>query len=166
MIKIKRQLTAASVSEIQTPKAAKIVGALLALTGILGILILAFDRVLAESAPLHLYALVSFVAIDFLLAAVVLAKPSKMIFTATAGWSILRIILQIADVSQVHQPGFEMRYREFADYLFNPVSSIGTSAGNPTGVPGALMDLTVLFEIIVIVIAWGARSSTRRTSPV
>ena len=55
-----------------------------------------------------------------------------------------------------------MRYRDFADYLFNPVSSIATSAGNPMGVPGALIDLIILFELVVIVVAWSARSASQK----
>lgn len=154
-------VTAASVFEIQTSKASIIVGALVALAGVLGILILAFDKILRESVPAHFYALIVFVLIDFIIAAVVLAKPSRMAFTVAAGWSLLRVILQIADVSQAHQPGIEMRYRDFADYLFNPLSSIATSAGNPPGIPGALIDLIMIFEIIVLVVAWRARSASK-----
>ena len=58
--------------EIQTSKASRTLGVLFALTGVLGILILAFDKVLAESVPAHLYALVVFVIIDFIVAAAVL----------------------------------------------------------------------------------------------
>lgn len=143
------------VSAIQTSKASKIAGALLALTAILGIVILAADNVL-RAVPMHFYALIVFVITDFAVGVFVLMKPSKMAFTIAAAWSALRIIVQIADVSQAQALG--MTYSQFADYLFNPIS---TSAPNPMGVPGALIDLIIILEIIVIWVAWGARSSAQ-----
>lgn len=150
--------TATLVSKIEHSKASKFAGGLLAITGILGVIVLAVDQVL-RGAPQHLYALVVFVIIDFILAGYVLAKPLKMSFTFAAVWSVIRIILQLADISQAHL--YEFRYREFADYLFNPFSSWPTTLGNLPGVPSALIDLIVLFEIIVIIVAWGARSATK-----
>lgn len=129
---------------------------MLALTGILGIAILAADNVL-RAVPMHFYALVVFVIVDFAVAGFVFMKPSKMVFTIAAGWSALRIIIQIADVSQAQVLGYS-GYGEFANYLFNPLTA---SAGNPMGVPAALMDLMIILELVVIWVAWGARSSTK-----
>jgi hypothetical protein len=140
---------------IPTSGASRTVGSLLALTAILGIVILAADQVL-PSVPAHYSALVAFVIIDFVIAGFVLAKPSKMSFTLAAGWSALRILLQFADVTQ--GPGLGMTYNEFADYLFDPLA---TNTGNPMGVPALLIDLMIILEAAVISLAWKARSSSK-----
>jgi hypothetical protein len=140
---------------MEPSKASRVAGGLLAISGVLGVIILALDQVL-RGVPLHMYSLVVFVIIDFILAGYVLAKPSRMPFTLAAAWSLIRVVLQVADVSQAHL--FQFRYREFADYLFNPFSSWPATLGNPPGVPATLIDLIVLSEIIVVAVAWGARS--------
>jgi hypothetical protein len=121
----------------------------------MGIGVLTMDQVLRGAvdpqfgAPVHYYALIAFVALDFVFAAVAFFKPG--IGLAVAGkWSLFRIILQIADVSQAHS--YMFRYREFIDYLFNPMSSLSVSLGNPPGVPGAYIDLILLFELIIIIV--------------
>jgi hypothetical protein len=141
---------------MQTSGASKTVGALIALTGLLGIVILAADKIL-PLVPMHYYALVAFVIVDFVVAAFVFMKSSKMSFTLAAGWSLLRIVIQIADVSQASSVGIPS-YADFASYLFNP---IGATPPNAMGVPGALIDLIILLEIIAFWLAWGARSSTK-----
>ena len=141
---------------MQTSGASKTVGALIALTGLLGIVILAADKIL-PLVPMHYYALVAFVIVDFVVAAFVFMKSSKMSFTLVAGWSLLRIVIQIADVSQASSVGIPS-YADFASYLFNP---IGATPPNAMGVPGALIDLIILLEIIAFWLAWGARSSTK-----
>ena len=142
---------------MQTSTVSKTVGALIALTGLLGIVILTADKIL-PLVPMHYYALIAFVIVDFVVAGFVFMKPSKMSFTLAAGWSLLRILIQIADVSQAHAPGIGMRYTAFASYLFNPV---GATPPNTMGVPGALIDLIILLEIIAFWFAWGARSSAK-----
>ncbi len=142
---------------MQTASASKAVGALIALTGVLGIVVLAADKIL-PLVPMHYYALVAFIIVDFVVAWVVFMKPSKMSFTLAAGWSLLRILIQIADVSQAPAPGIGMRYSDFASYLFNP---IGATPPNAMGVPGALIDLIILLEIVAFWLAWSARSSTK-----
>jgi hypothetical protein len=143
------------VQAIPTSGTSKTVASLLAFTGILGIMILTADQVL-PLVPAHYYALVVFVIIDFAMAALVLMKPSKMVFTLAASWSVLRILLQFADVTQ--GPGVGMTYNEFADYLFDPLA---TNTGNPIGVPAALIDLIIILEAIVVSLAWKARSSSK-----
>lgn len=143
---------------MEPSKASRVAGGLLAISGVLGVIILALDQVL-RGAPPHMYALALFVIIDFTLAGYLLAKPSRMSFTLAAASSLLRIILQVADVSQAHL--YQFRYREFADYLFNPFSSWPATLGNPPGVPAALIDLILLFEVIVVAVAWGARSASK-----
>jgi hypothetical protein len=140
---------------MQTSSASKTVGLLVALSAILGVVILAADSIL-RAVPLHFYALVLFVIIDFVVAGLVFMKPSKMAFTAAAGWSALRIIIQLADVSQA--PALGMSTGDFANYLFNPML---VTPGNPMGVPAALIDLIMLLEVIVVVIAWRARSTAK-----
>jgi hypothetical protein len=146
---------------MQTSQASRIAGGLLALTGILGIVILALDQVL-RGAPMHYYALIAFVIVDFAAAGLALAKPGKTAFTVAGGWAGLRILLQIADLSQAHL--YQFRYTQFADYLFNPMSSLSSSLGNPLGIPGAAIDLIVILEIIVAALAWKARSTVQAKS--
>ena len=132
--------------------ASKIVAGLLAVTGLLGTTILAFDHVL-KYAPLHTYALMAFIAIDFAMAGLTFRMPSKTTFTAAATWSSLRILLQFGDIFT--GPQFHSSYVAFANFLFNPTL---TTSGNLPGVPGALIDIIVLSQAIVIGIAWKARS--------
>ena len=73
----------------------------------------------------------------------------------SAVWSILRIVIQLADVATA--PMSQMSYGDFANYLFNP--TIITSP-NPPGVPAALIDLILILEIVVAGVAIGARRGT------
>lgn len=137
------------------PKVSAIIGGLLALTGILGVVLASTDQVLASTAPLHLFALDIFILIDFVIALgffyamFFIPRTSKNAFTLAASWSLLRIILQIADVSQ--GPALGMSVGDFANYLFNPTL---TTSPNPPGVPGALIDLILLLEIVMAYLAW------------
>jgi hypothetical protein len=74
---------------MQTIRASIIAGTL-AVTGVLGIVILAFEQVL-RGAPLQYYALMFFVAIDFVAAGFALAKPSKTALTVARGWAGLNL---------------------------------------------------------------------------
>jgi hypothetical protein len=134
--------------------ASRVICALLAVTGVLGALILALDNILWETAPVHAYGLIFFVIIDFAAGALVLARPSKAFFTLAAAWSAFRIIIQLGDVSLA--PSFRLTYAQFGDYLFNPTA---TNPPNLTGIPGALIDAILIMEIIVIWMAFRGRSS-------
>ncbi len=136
--------------------ASKVSGVLLALTAILGLAILSFDNVLRTGAPAHFYTLVGFVILDFAVGILVVARPTKTAFSIVIGWCLLRIILQIADISQASVYQFSS-YVQFADYLFNPASGLAVSLGNPPGVPAALIDLILALEIAVIAVAWKGR---------
>jgi hypothetical protein len=119
----------------------------------LGIALLALDNVLRTGATLHYYALLAFVIVDIAVGIYVLARPVKMVFSIAIIWCIVRIILQFADLSQAAVYQFSS-YAQFADYLFNPASSLSISFGNPPGVPGLLIDLILVLEVAVIVVAW------------
>jgi hypothetical protein len=143
---------------MEMKNASKLVGALLVLTGILGVVILSADQILRESlGGQHWYGLLAFVIIDFAVAAYVLSKPSGASLTFGAVWSILRIVIQLADVATA--PMSQMSYGDFANYLFNP--TIITSP-NPPGVPAALIDLILIMEIVVAGVAIGARHGTAK----
>jgi hypothetical protein len=133
-------------------------GGLLVLTAILGLTILGWDSVLRTGAPVHYYALIGFVTVDIAIGAFVMTKPTKTAFTIAIAWSLLRIILQIADISQASAYQFAS-YGQFADYLFNPASGLAVSLGNPPGVPAALIDLILILEIAVIAVASKGRST-------
>jgi hypothetical protein len=134
--------------------ASRVICALLAVTGVLGALILALDNILWETAPVHAYGLIFFVIIDFAAGALVLARPSKTFLTLAAAWSAFRIIIQLGDISLA--PSFGLTYAQFADYLFNPTA---TNPPNLTGIPGALIDPILILQIIVIWMAFRGRSS-------
>jgi len=123
----------------------KSVGALLAVIGILGVLILAFDSVLREYAPTHFDALIIFVLVDFSLASVAIFKPSRVAFTLAAVWSMLRIALLAGDVLQ----GVSL------NYLFNPFNVVDV---NPPGIPGAVLDLMLILQIVLIPTSLKARN--------
>ena len=144
---------------MKEPSARK-VGALIALTGVLGIVLLGLDRILWESlSGSHAYTLIAFVTVDFALVAYVFAKPGKTALTAVAVWSALRILLQIANLYSANEIG--LTYVQFANYLFNPLI---LQAGNPPGVPAAPLDLIIILEAIAVLISWRARSSTQTGS--
>jgi hypothetical protein len=126
---------------------------LLILSAILGIALLGLDNVLRTYATLHYYALIAFVVVDIAVGIYVVARPVKMVFSIAITWCIVRIILQFADLSQASAYQFSS-YGQFADYLFNPASSLSVSFGNPLGVPGLLIDLILMLELAVIAITW------------
>jgi len=138
-------------------RSSKVVAGLLAIIGLLGVLVLAFDHILWQTAPVHAYALIVFVIIDLAAGAFVLAKPSGMTFTLAGVWSALRIVIQIGDI--LLGPSFGLSYAQFASYLFNPVY---VNPPNSTGIPGGPIDLIMILEIIVIWVTWRARSSVRK----
>lgn len=146
---------------METRKASRLAGGLLASTGLFGILILATDQILRESLRgQHWYGLIVFVIIDFVVATYVIVRPSRTGLTIAAGWSILRIIVQFTDIASA--PQVQMSYGDFANYLFNPTL---TTDPNPTGVPGALIDLIITLELIVIGAALGGRSAAQKPRP-
>lgn len=132
--------------------ARKIAG-LLAVVGLLGIVLLIFDKSLQEYAPSHLDVLIAFVVIDFAFAALVVSKPGRTTITLVVGWSLLRIILQLGDVVLGSSLGFQSN-AQFASYLFNPLYSV---EDNPPGVPGAILDLMLLLQLTTIGLGWRAR---------
>jgi len=146
---------------METSRASKSIGGLLALTGLFGIVILATDQILRESlGGQHWYGLVVFVIIDFALAAGVVIKPLRTTFTFAAAWSILRIIIQLADIATA--PLSQMSYGDFANYLFNPTLITNP---NPPGVPAALIDLIIILELVVAGVAFSGRSATLKATP-
>ena len=143
-------------SILRNPVASKI-GALVALTGILGIMLLLTDRILWESlSSLHAYVLILFVIVDFVVAGYVLLKGGKMALTVATLWSGLRVIIQLANVSSATQMG--LTYSQFADYLFDPFV---LQEGNPPGVPAVFLDLIIICEVVVILVWLKARSSSK-----
>lgn len=138
----------------------KTVGVLLVIVGMLGVILLAFDEVLREVAPLHFSALIVFVVIDFLLAASVVVRPSETTLTLAVVWSLLRILIQVGDI--VLGSTFDSEYfsgnLQFANYLFNPLTPV---EDNPPGVPGAVLDLMLVLQLAVIGVGWKARRALK-----
>ena len=106
---------------------------------------------------MHGYALIAFVIIDFAVGAFVFGKPSSLALTLAGMWSAVRIVIQIGDV--LLGPSLGLSYAQFASYLFDPVYA---NPPNPTGIPGAPIDLILILEVIVIWLMWKARSSARK----
>ncbi len=137
------------------------ISALLVLTALLAIALLTQDNILWAVAIIKAYALILFVVIDLAIAGLVY-KGNKMGFTLALGWSILRITMQVGDVATAGQYGFMPH--DFADYLFNPTASHPSNPSNPQGVPGIFLDAILIFEILTAVLAFKARSSSKRPS--
>ena len=72
-------------------------------------------------------------------------------------WSVLRIVIQLGDVYL--GPMYQFTYAQFADYLFNPLSSLPASLGNPPGIPPIPIDLILIIDVAVLFTAVRARSS-------
>ena len=133
----------------------KKIAALLAITGLLSVVLLLFDSVLRSGAPTHYDTVIIFALVDFGLAAVVAAKSSRTTLMLAVAWSALQILLEIGDITQASVYQFSS-YAQFADYLFNPLSATATSLGNPLGIPGAVLDLSLLLQLITAVQGWRA----------
>jgi hypothetical protein len=137
-------------------KASKTIGGLFVVSAIFGIVLLAVDKVLRTGAPSNYDALIGFVLVDLVVGALAIAKPSIGVGRLAAVWAALRILLQIADVAQA--PAFQFSYAQFADYLFNPLSTQAT--GNPAGIPSVPIDLILIIDIVVLVMALRTRKQT------
>jgi hypothetical protein len=124
------------------------IGTLFVISGILGITLLALDRVLLTGAPQHYDALIGFVIIDFLVGALAFPMPQRLMLKVTAIWSALRILIQLGDV--MLGPMFQFTYAQFADYLFNPASALPASLGNPPGIPPVPIDLILICDIVIL----------------
>ena len=136
---------------MDTNKASKLASGFLAVTAVLGIIMLATDQILRDSlSGQHWDALAVFVIIDLAVAVYVVVKRSRTGLTLGAAWSILRIIIQLADV--VIAPTLQMSYGDFANYLFNPTL---ITSPNPPGVPAALIDLIIILELATAGVALG-----------
>ena len=127
------------------------IGSLFVVSAILGIVILALDTVLRAGAPPHYYALIVFVISDFVLGALAFRTPKSMLVRLAIVWSVLRILIQLGDVYLA--PMYQFTYAQFADYLFNPLSSLPASLGNPAGIPPIPIDLILIIDIAVLFMA-------------
>ena len=134
------------------------VGTLFVASGILGIVLLELDQVLRTGAPQHYGVLIGFVIIDFLVGALAFPMPQKLMLKVAAIWSAIRILLQLGDV--MLGPMFQFTYAQFADYLFNPTSSLPASLGNPPGIPAVPIDLILICDIVILLAV--ARASVKK----
>jgi len=134
------------------------IGSLFVASAILGIVILALDTVLRTGAPPHYYALIVFVIIDFVLGALAFPMPKSVLVRLAIVWSVLRILIQLGDVYLA--PTYQFTFAQFADYLFNPLSSLPASLGNPAGIPPVPIELILIIDIAVLLIA--VRAWTKR----
>ncbi len=134
------------------------IGSLFVLSGILGIVILVLDSVLRSGAPQHYDALIGFVIIDFLIGALCFPMPQKLMLKVAAIWGTLRIIIQLGDV--MLGPMFQFTNAQFADYLFNPMSSLPASLGNPPGIPPVPIDLILICDLAILLTV--ARASMKK----
>jgi hypothetical protein len=97
--------------------------------------------------------------IDFVVAAYLVVKPSGTSLMFSVAWSIIRIVIQLADVATA--PMSQMTYGDFANYLFNPTL---VTSPNPPGVPAALIDLILLLELVVVGVAFSGRHGTPKAT--
>ncbi len=81
----------------------------------------------------------------------------KRIVRLAAVWSSFRILIQLVDVFV--GPMYQFTYAQFADYLFNPLSSLPTSLGNPAGIPPVPIDLILIIDVAVLIMVAKARSN-------
>jgi hypothetical protein len=55
---------------------------------------------------------------------------------------------------------FQFTYAQFADYLFNPMSALPASLGNPVGIPPIPIDIILICDILVLLTT--ARASMKK----
>jgi len=142
---------------LRTPE---VIGGLFVVSGLLGIFLLFSDPVLRIGAPQHYDALIVFVVIDFLLGGLEFLTPRSLMVRVAAIWSVVRILLQLGDVFL--GPMYQFTYAQFADYLFNPMSSVPATVGNPAGIPSIPIDLILLIDFAVLFIALSRRHSAEK----
>jgi len=128
-----------------------VIGGLFIVSGLLGIFLLFSDPVLRIGAPLHYDALIAFVIVDFLLGGLEFLTPRTLLLRVAAIWSGVRILLMLGDVFLA--PMYQFTYAQFADYLFNPMSSVAADVGNPAGIPAIPIDLILVIDFAVLFIA-------------
>jgi hypothetical protein len=75
--------------------------------------------------------------------------PQKLMVKVAAAWGAIRIILQVGDI--MLGPMFQFSTAQFADYLFNPLSPLPASLGNPPGIPSVPIDLILVCDLLVLV---------------
>jgi hypothetical protein len=138
-------------------QASRTVGILFIVSALLGMVLLALDKALM-GVQLHYYALVGFVIIDLIVGILALAKHTTGVARLAGAWAALRILIQIADISQA--PNFQISYAGFADYLFNPLSSLPQTFGNMPGIPAVIIDLILIIDLIVLVMVFRAPKKT------
>ena len=141
---------------MRTPE---VIGGLFVVSGLLGIFLLFSDPVLRIGAPQHYDALIVFVVIDFLLGGLEFPMRRRLLVRVAAIWSVVRILLQLGDVFL--GPMYQFTYAQFADYLFNPMSSVPATVGNPAGIPSIPIDLILLLDFAVLFIALSQKHSGR-----
>ena len=132
-------------------RASRVIGGLFIVSGLLGIFLLFSDPVLRIGAPLHYDALIAFVIVDFLLGGLEFLTPRTLLLRVAAIWSGVRILLMLGDVFLA--PMYQFTYAQFADYLFNPMSSVAADVGNPAGIPAIPIDLILVIDFAVLFIA-------------
>ena len=132
-------------------RASRVIGGLFVVSGLLGIFLLFSDPVLRIGAPLHYDALIAFVIVDFLLGGLEFLIPRTLLLRVAAIWSGVRILLMLGDVFLA--PMYQFTYAQFADYLFNPMSSVAADVGNPAGIPAIPIDLILVIDFAVLFIA-------------
>jgi len=75
----------------------------------------------------------------------------NLMLKVAAVWVVVRIVIQVGDIYLGQM--FQFTYSQFADYLFNPLSPVSGSLGNPTGIPAVPIDLILICDIIVLLAA-------------
>ncbi len=147
-------------SQFLISNAANILPLMLALSGVMGVVILVTDKILWDEAPFgHLYGLIAFTALDFTVGGYLVIKKSNLALKTAAAWSIVRLIIQFADIFTGPLTG--LTYSEFANYLFNPIAD---NPPNPTGVPGVPIDIITFSDLIVALVAWNFLKAKRDLS--
>ena len=91
--------------------------ALLAISALLGLAMLATDRNLWTYAPTHAYGLIGFVLVDLAALALVALRGRKMVFGLAAVWGALQALIMLSDIATGAQ-SFGMAPADFARYLF------------------------------------------------
>ncbi|MGP8070426.1 MAG: hypothetical protein ACLP5V_11105 [Candidatus Bathyarchaeia archaeon] len=138
-------------------RTSRVIGGLFVVSGLLGVFLLLSDPVLRIGAPQHYDALIAFVVIDFLLGGLEFLTLRSLLVRVAAIWSVVRILLQLGDVFL--GPMYQFTYAQFADYLFNPMSSVPATVGNPAGIPSIPIDLILLIDFAVLFIALSQKHS-------
>lgn len=136
-------------------KRGKVSVTLLLVSALLGAAILATDQNLSKYQPTHVYGLAAFVAIDVVLAGLVLMKGTKFSIRISGLWGLLQALFMVGDIFWPNPFGstIPVSQTDFAKYLF------GLGLYDSNHIAYLFPALFVVLIVLFVAALWEARGA-------